>query len=140
MFQLYLLTVLTNVLAGLALSSGFLSRKLVRFSDYTEFMMNKAYRIIVGGLTLIVAVINLFSNHTGDVAVLGELFPTLTGLVAGVLLIIEFWSEHKESEEGKSPDAVERIQNFSKPYLTIIGLLTVLVGILHAVIPTVAPF
>ncbi len=140
MFQLYLLTVLTNVLAGLALSNGFLSKKFTRFSEYMDFMMNKPYRVIVGVLSLIVAIINLFRTYPGDIPVISELLPSLTGIVAGILLIVEFKDSSLIEEAGKSVEVMEKVQKFSKPYLTIVGLLALLAGILHAVIPTVGPF
>ncbi len=138
--QLYLLTVLTNVLAGLTLASGFLSRKIARFSDYSDFMMNPIYRVILGGLSLFIAIFNLINTHPGDTAFIGDLFPSLTGIAVGVILIAEFWNVHSGKSSGKGKTMVERIQSFSKPYLTIIGLVAVGIGILHAVIPSMTLF
>ena len=54
MFQIYLLTVITTLLAGLALASGFLSERFPRFSDFTEFTANTTYRLILGTLSLLI--------------------------------------------------------------------------------------
>ena len=54
MFQVYLLTVVTNILAGLALANGFLQQRFDRFADYTGFMANKVYRVVLGAITFLI--------------------------------------------------------------------------------------
>ncbi|MCD6342363.1 MAG: hypothetical protein J7L76_01100 [Spirochaetaceae bacterium] len=135
MFQLYLLTVLTTVLAGLALATGFLSNRFERFSEYTDFMGNPVYRIILGGVSVLVGIINLFPSYTGDIAVLGNLLPSLAGIVTGLLLIAEYFSSRRTEEESKTVDIAEKVEKFSGPYLTIVGISSIVIGILHAIIP-----
>jgi len=134
-FQLYLLTVLTTVLSGLALATGFLSNRFERFSEYTDFMGNPVYRIILGGVSVLVGIINLFPSYTGDIAVLGDLIPSLTGIVTGILLIAEYFSSRRTEEESKTVDIAEKVEKFSGPYLTIVGISSIIIGILHAIIP-----
>ncbi|MCK5736966.1 MAG: hypothetical protein KAH21_10830 [Spirochaetaceae bacterium] len=135
MFQLYLLTVLTNVLAGLALATGFLSERFERFSDYTDFMGNSVYRIILAAVSLLVGIINLFPTYTDDIAVLGDLLPSLAGIITGILLITEYLSSRKSGNESKTTGLAEKVEKISAPYLTIVGIASVIIGILHAVIP-----
>ena len=135
MFQLYLLTVLTNVLAGLALATGFLTERFERFSEYTDFMGNAVYRIVLAVLSLLIGIINLFPTYSGDMAVLGELFPSLAGIVTGILLITEYISSRKSDAESKTAELAGKVEKISGPYLTIVGIASVIIGILHAVIP-----
>ncbi len=135
MFQLYLLTVLTNVLAGLALATGFLTERFERFSEYTDFMGNSVYRIVLAVLSLLIGIINLFPTYSGDRAVLGELVPSLAGIVTGILLITEYISSRKREDESKTTELAEKVEKFSGPYLTIVGIASVIIGILHAILP-----
>jgi hypothetical protein len=134
-FQLYLLTVLTNVLAGLALATGFLSERFERFSEYTDFMGNSVYRIVLAVISLLIGIINLFPTYTGDIAVLGELFPSVAGIVTGILLITEYISTRKGEDESKTAELAEKVEKISGPYLTIVGIASVVIGILHAILP-----
>lgn len=135
MFQLYLLTVLTTILSGAALASGFLSERFERFSEYTEFMTNSLYRVILGAVSLLVGIINLFKTYPGDIGFLGELFPSLAGIIAGILLLVEFMNARKEDDESKASEIAGKVGQFSGPYLTIVGVASVVIGILHAVLP-----
>ena len=136
MFQIYLLTVLTTLLAGLALAAGFLAERFPRISDFTEFTANAVYRLIVGVLSLLIGVINAFSTYPGDIAVLGELFPSLAGLTAGILLIVQFiTSKSDEGSASRAADLADRVERFSGPYTAAVGLAVMIVGILHAILP-----
>ncbi|OQX29133.1 MAG: hypothetical protein B0D92_05295 [Spirochaeta sp. LUC14_002_19_P3] len=140
MYQMYLLTVLTNVLAGLALSCSFISKKVEGVSPFVGFMMNVPFRVITGGLCILIAVINIFQTYPGEFIIIGNLLPIITGLLAGILLIVEFWSAHFGDSEASDTGVVKRIEKFSKPFLTVIGIVTFAVGVLHAIIPTATPF
>lgn len=131
MFQLYLLTVLTNILAGLALASGFLSERFERFSDYTDFMENSTYRVVLAGASILVGIINLFSTYKGDIAVLGDLLPSLSGIITGILLVAEFISQRREGAQDKAAELAEKVGSFSSPYRTIVGVSAIIIGILH---------
>ena len=135
MFQLYLLTVLTTILAGLALATGFLSDRFERFSEYTDFMGNTVYRIVLGAVSILIGIINLFPSYTCDIAVLGDLLPSLAGIVTGILLIAEYISSRKSEEVSKTAELAEKVEKFSGPYLTVVGIASVIIGILHAILP-----
>ena len=134
MFQLYLFTVLSTVLAGLALASGFMSKRFERFSEYTDFMANAVYRVILAGVSILVGIINLFPSYDGDLAIIGDLLPSLAGIITGILLVAEFITDRKGEERDKAAELAEKVESFSGPYLTIVGLSSVVIGILHAVL------
>ena len=134
MFQLYLLTVLTNILAGLALAGGFLSERFERFSEYTDFMDNSMYRVVLAGVSILVGIINLFNTYEGDIGFIGDLLPSLSGIITGVLLIAEYISNRREGAQDKATELAEKVGSFSGPYLTIVGVSAIIIGILHAVL------
>ena len=135
MFQLYLLTVLTNILAGLALAGSFLTERFERFADYTDFMSNTIYRVILGVVTLLVGLINLFNTYPGDIPVLGDLFPSLSGIVAGTLLIVAFVNKRRVDNANKASDLAEKLEKISAPYLAVVGIASVIIGVLNALVP-----
>jgi len=132
-FQLYLLTVLTNILAGHALASGFLDTRFKRLSKHTSFAKNGLYRIILGTVSVLVGIINLFPNYPGDIAILGDLLPSAGGIAGGILLWTDYIRSRKSVAQTKTAEVAEKIEKISVPYLNVIGLLLVLIGILHAV-------
>lgn len=134
MFQLYLLTVLTNILVGFALAREFISARFERFSEHTNFMNNGLYRIVLVAASILIGFINLFSIYPGDIAVLGDLLPSLVGIVAGILLLVDYLRNRIAKTE--TTEIAEEVEQSSAPYLSIVGIGSVIIGILHAVFPT----
>jgi hypothetical protein len=135
MFQLYLITVLTTVLSGLALASAFLSERFERFADYSDFMGNTGYRVVLGAVSIFVGIANLFPTYEGDIPVAGDLLPSLAGMVTGVLLIAEYVNSRKTDDSTISGELAGKVERISAPYLSIIGVSSVIIGVLHAVMP-----
>lgn len=135
MFQLYLLTVLSTILAGLVLAGDFLSRRFMRFTEFFEFMDNAIYRIVLGIVSILIGLINLFPNFDGDIVILGNLLPTLTGLISGVILIASFITAQKDNNESTVASIADKVDHFSSPYLTVVGIASICAGILHAIFP-----
>ncbi|CAD7838800.1 hypothetical protein S1OALGB6SA_2358 [Olavius algarvensis spirochete endosymbiont] len=133
MFQLYLLTVLTNILVGFALAREFISARFERFSEHTNFMNNGLYRIVLVAASILIGFINLFSIYPEDIAVLGDLLPSLAGIVAGILLLVDYLRNRIAKTE--TTEIAEEVEQNSAPYLSIVGIGSVIIGILHAVFP-----
>lgn len=140
MFQLYLVTVLTNVLAGLALAGSYLSTRFDRFAVFNDFMENSVYRVILGIVSLLAALINFFPNFEGDIAFIGNLLPSLSGLICGIILLSEFINQRRDEGEMRSSDIAEKVERVSAPYQTAVGIVAVFVGILHAFLPRLPLF
>jgi len=140
MFQLYLLTVLTNILAGMALSSDFFSEKFPQFSDYIGYMSNNVYRMVLAVVSIIIGIANFFPVYEGDIAFFGKLLPALAGITAGLLLLVDFVQKKGGAKAGKTAELADKVEQLSKPYITVVGIVVVIIGVLHAVIPTVPVF
>lgn len=136
MFQVYLLTVVTNVLAGLALANGFLQQRFDRFADYTGFMANKVYRVVLGAITFLIGIITLFQAYPNQGVIIGDLLPALSGLITGFLLVAEFVAKRGDSDAASDPAAglAKKVESFSGPYVAIVGLAAVVLGVLHALV------
>jgi hypothetical protein len=140
MFQLYLLTVLANILAGLTLSSTYFSEKFPQFSDFSGFMSNQTYRLILAIISIIVGIANIFPTYEGDIVFFGELLPFIAGVTAGILLLVDFVSTRQDLNMGKTAEIADKVERISKPYLTIVGIIVVIIGMVHALIPQVPVF
>ena len=141
---LYLLTVLTTILLGLALARGFLNRRFEQFSEKTGFVNKGLYRIILGLVSILIGFINLFPTYGDfsnipDIPVLGELLPSLAGIGGGVLLLLEYSRSRKSiaKAEATKPAGEVSPKSHLKAYLNIVGLASIIIGILHAVFPKV---
>ena len=139
MLQLYLLTVMSNLLAGLVLASDFVSRLSVPVSRYLDFQSNVVYRIIVGCGAFLIGLINLV--EPGNVPILGNFFPSVLGIASG-LLIVAMWFNSRSAKVDEDSETESRMKRMSRkvessvgPYHTALGMTTVISAILHAAMP-----
>lgn len=138
MFQIYLLAVIVNILAGMALSGSFLNRRISWFSEYMDFMNNASYRVILGIVNFLVAIINLFRIYPGDIPVIGDFLPSLAGFITGIILVVEFIVGSRTKDAAtENTGFFERVNLFFKPYTTVIGISSIVIGILHALLPRI---
>jgi len=123
---------------GHALAREFVGSRFKRFSGRTGFVNNGPYRMILGVLCVLIGLINLFPVRAGEIAVLGNLLPSLTGIVGGVLLLSEYARSRKSTEKkDKISEIAEEVEKISSPYLNIFGIGSIIIGVLHAVFPKV---
>jgi len=133
--QLYLLTVLSTVLTGVALAVDFLAKRYEGIAGNINFTKNAGFRLILGVVAILVGFVNLFKTYENDIAIIGDLLPSLAGLLGGILLISGYVSSHKADDSSESGGLAGKVERFSAPYLTIIGVSSVIIGILHAILP-----
>jgi len=134
-FQLYLLTVLSTVLTGVVLATDFLAKKYESFANDMNFTRNAGFRLILGIVAFLVGFVNLFKTYEIDIAVIGDLLPSLAGMLGGILLLSDYVSSHKSKSSSESGGLAEKVERFSAPYLTIVGVSSMIIGILHAILP-----
>lgn len=131
MLQIYFLTVLTNILAGLTISASYLSTKIESLQVFTEKMENKKFRVILGSLTLITGLFTLLNNSPDNIAVLGNLVPAISAMAMGIILIIYYFFNGEEESK-----IVVSIKELSEKYGNILGIAGIIIGIIHFIIPT----
>ncbi|NBF40480.1 MAG: hypothetical protein GVY14_08690 [Spirochaetes bacterium] len=128
MYQIYLLSVLTNVLAGVALSVGGMDEKLHLSSVFNkELMQNDGFRLGLGIVTFVVGFFKLLSVSEGDVPVVGDILPAISGLVLGMILLLQYY----RSRSTVSSPFVDTLDNIFGKNSAVFGTVGILLGILH---------
>lgn len=140
MFQIYLLTVLTNILAGHALAREFFNSRFEKFSKLTGFVNKSSYRIILGVVSILMGIINLFPVYENSIPVLGNFLPSLAGIGAGVLLLVEPSKSREVTTITKTTEVVEKTGRAFGPFSTIVGIISIIIGILHVLLAKVQMF
>lgn len=137
MFQIYFLTVLTNILAGLTISSKFLSSKIEGFQPFSDKMENRIYRIVLGSVTLLSGLISLLNHSEVSIAILGNLIPAITAMTMGIILIIYYFFSNDDVENGKEENKfVHTVKELTEKYGNILGIAGIIAGLIHFLIPT----
>ena len=128
MYQIYLLSVLTNVLAGVALSVGGMDEKLHLSSVFNkELMQNDGFRLGLGIVTFVVGFFKLLSVSEGDVPVVGDILPAISGLVLGMILLLQYY----RGRSTVSSPFVDTLDNIFGKNSAVFGTVGILIGILH---------
>ncbi|MFP4373516.1 MAG: hypothetical protein ACLFPO_04240 [Spirochaetaceae bacterium] len=128
MYQIYLLSVLTNVLAGVALSVGGMDEKLHLSSVFNkELMQTDGFRLGLGIVTFVVGFFKLLSVSEGDVPVVGDILPAISGLVLGMILLLQYY----RSRSAVSSPFVDTLDNVFGKNSAVFGTVGILIGILH---------
>lgn len=134
MVQIYFLSVVTNILGGLALSAAHYSEKFPGLSGVRDFFEEKAgIRVTLGVVAFLAGFLTLLSVTAGDVPVAGDLLPALAGLITGATLLFDRYKE-KSTVQSKFIETVDKVLLRNK---TILGSVGVLLGALHFLIPGV---
>lgn len=132
MFQIYFLTVMANIVAGLTISSKFLSTKIEGFQIFAEKMENKMYRVVLGAVSLLTGLFSLLNHNSNNMAILGNLVPAVTAMAMGVVLIVYYFFK-EETDENKFSSTVKEL---AEKYGNILGIAGIIAGIIHFLIPT----
>jgi uncharacterized membrane-anchored protein len=133
MIQFYFLSVLFNAAAGYVLVMEEKDRdEGIKTGSYFS-LDNDTVRLILGILTLVSGLLKLLSVIQGDIPVIGDLLPAVMGLLAGFILIFEYY--HTKTElEVKNSEILERILLKNKKW---IGFVAIASAILHFLFPSV---
>ena len=135
MLQVYFLSVLMNALAGYLLISrgeGGIPEFKSSFS-----LDDETLKLIIGILAALTGLFTLLSPIEGDVPVLGDLVPAVAGLLAGFVLIFEYYRERSTLEENDRMQKIDRIFVGNKG---IIGIAALIAAVLHFIFPRVMLF
>jgi hypothetical protein len=135
MYQVYFLSVVSLVLSSIALGFDTLDERLHVGSFFSaSAVKSPSFRLGLGIVTLVVGILQFLTTADGDVPVVGDLIPALTGIVLGGTLIVIYYKE-KSTEESQTLDRLDRafVQNASN--LAYVGLVVALLHfLLHRVL------
>jgi hypothetical protein len=131
MIQLYFLSIFLNAIAGFILisDSGEGDMEIRTGLSFN----NETVRLVLGILSMIIGVLKLLSATEGDIPVLGDFIPALTGFVSGFILVYEYYREHSTLE----PEKTGIINSVLLGHKRIIGFIAMIVGALHFLFPRV---
>lgn len=139
--QFYFLSILLNGIAGYVLvSENSLENRLdegeIGGSGYSfrapGFLKNESFRLILGVLTMVTGLLKLLSATEGDLPVIGDLVPALTGLASGFTLILEFYHDRATVE-----DAGASFTLFLINHRRWVGFAAIAASALHFLFPGV---
>lgn len=139
--QFYLLTVVTTIVAGLALSSDYLGTKSEFFGSFRFLRQNRSIQITTGLITAVVGVLKLIFRSPGEeVIIAGDLLPAVVGIILGLILMGEAFRQHPKAEGEpekveKVEKSVEKVTKAIMPYRVPVGIAGVVVGLLHFIFP-----
>jgi len=132
MVQIYFLSILSNILGGFVLSAGHYSEKYPGFSSIQEFFGEKpGIRVTLGVIAFLTGFLKLLSVTKGDVPVVGDLLPSLSGLVIGITLLFDRYKE-KSTVPSKMSERGDKLLLRNK---TIFGTAGMVIGALHFLLP-----
>ena len=130
MFQIYFLSVLLNILVGLFL---IYENKI----ENSNLIIQKPLLImILGFASIIVGIIKLFVVAQPDIIFIGDLLPAVFGIVGGFCILLNYFLLYGKNEIILKPV----VQKIFVDWKKTIGVLTLVVGILHFIIPQVRVF
>jgi len=132
MLQFYLLSVVMNALAGYILITGDEGGVLEFKSGFS--LKDEVFRLVVGILSVLIGLLKLLSVTEGDVPVVGDLFPALTGFLSGFILIFEYYRSHTTLEV---PERAEKFDRLLVANKKIIGIAAIIAAVLHFLFPKV---
>ncbi|MCL2374085.1 MAG: hypothetical protein FWC65_02430 [Treponema sp.] len=133
MLQFYFLSIAMNALAGYILLKGDDDDGLVVFKGGFSFK-NDTFRLVVGIVAALTGLMKILSVIEGDVPVIGDLFPAMAGLLAGFLLIFEYYRTRASAEAVDGVDKIDRLLVANKK---VIGGAAIVAAVLHFLFPTV---
>jgi len=133
MLQFYFLSIVTNFLAGLTLSSDWISRKFPGITAAVAVFSRRMGKMVLGLASLLVGCGTLFVPVEPPI-IFGDLFPSVMGMAMGIALLFEVFKQDAvfPAERGEKSEKVERLP---VGYRTTLGVLGLAAAILHFFLP-----
>jgi hypothetical protein len=133
--QLWFLSVLLNVFAGLVLifsprtDDGEMMDVSIE-SAAPAFFQHTTFRLVLGILCALIGIIKLFITLPG-IPIIGDLLPALAGIVGGGSLLVDYY-KNSSSLAVEFPAMVRKICIDDRKYA---GIVCIIVAVLHFVFP-----
>lgn len=128
MYQVYLLSVVTLILASVALGFDELDKQMrVGSFFHATVFKSEGFHFGLGVVTLLVGFFQFLSVHPDDTIILGNLVPAAAGMVLGGTLILSFYRA-KSTVESVFVDRLDSIFLKNAGSFAYMGLL---IAVLH---------
>ena len=132
MLQFYFLSIFLNALSGYMLITGDSDRTL-EFKGKFSFS-DETFKLIIGVLSAVTGLLKLLSPIEGDIPVIGDLIPAVSGFLTGFVFIFEYYRNRTTLDESENTEKIDRVLIRNKK---IIGIAAVTVAVLHFLFPKV---
>jgi hypothetical protein len=97
------------------------------------FLGDKTLQLVVGILSVLTGIMKLLSPIQYDIAIIGDLVPSLAGIAAGAVLLLD-WYQERSDVQIALPDAIQNIYTGGRKYL---GIFCIIAAVLHFIFPRV---
>jgi DMSO/TMAO reductase YedYZ heme-binding membrane subunit len=133
--QIYLLSVLCNLVAGFLFLYGDAFGGRVAEGEKKHGVFSGAFMLVVGVASILTGFLKLLTP-IGSPAILGDLLPALTGMASGFMLTYSFYRDRNaEDGERQHNSRLERIGEDLLKYKRPIGIACIVVATLHFILP-----
>jgi hypothetical protein len=133
MVQFYALSVFVNLVIGLLLSVDGKSEEASFFGRLKEVLEDRGFKFSLGILSLIIGLFKILTPTIGDIPVVGDLFPAITGIVLGGVLLLEFF----RTKSDLSSETISKLEGAVAKNKKFIGIAGIVIAILHFLMPAV---
>ncbi|GHV44477.1 hypothetical protein AGMMS49546_28500 [Spirochaetia bacterium] len=131
MIQFYFLSIVFNAAAGFVLINEGTDVENSIESSLKFSFRNETFHLILGILTMVTGLLKLLSSTPGDIPIIGDLFPAVTGLAAGFILLFGYYQGRSVIEDDKNTRVGEIVSKNRK----WIGFAALIVAALHFLFP-----
>ena len=131
MLQFYFLSVFFNALAGYFF---FFGEEGARKLHIDFFSGEETWKLVFGILSAVTGLLKLLSPIEGDLPVIGDLVPAISGIACGIILIFEYYRHRTSVEDTEQTIKIKRIFIDNK---NIIGAGAMIAAVLHFLFPRV---
>jgi hypothetical protein len=103
MLPAYFLSILFNALVGYILVFGYDD---IEAEGWSFSLNNEKTRLVIGVIAFITGILKILSPVEGNVPVVGDLLPALSGFIGGSILVLDFYRKksHTNTVETDSYD------------------------------------
>ena len=149
MIQFYVLSIVFNILGGLALCAELPARTGPAFEGLRAFLRDRTVRLVLGILAIVTGGLKFVTSMRGDIPVVGDFLPALAGIAVGGTLLVELYSVKAPNGQGEDkvagasaelPAALRTapgLERFLIANKVPIGLAAMAAGLLHFLFPMV---
>lgn len=96
--HIYLLSVLTTIAAGATLAADYLVDRVPVLEPLRRFAASSRAKGTLGAIVLVIGFVKLFWRAPGEVIIVGDFLPAISGMLLGAMLMIDRFQERRLPE------------------------------------------
>jgi hypothetical protein len=127
MLPFYFLSIVFNALAGYILAFGKEETDDAAEAGFRLSFNNETFRLVLGVGSLAIGFLKILSPVQGNIPVVGDLVPALTGLAVGFILVFEYYRNRASLES----EQAEKVETLIKTYRKLLGFGALGAAVLH---------